>query len=425
MLIRAMWDADIRSGYKIPLLFFMLALIIHFAPIIMGKEYLSSMFLLVIFFVLIIKKGLPITHTIIYFTVYTILISTIDLIAVYFISSSFLSSLSGLVYNFLPLVAFIVGNMFSAIKLNMKHFDLTVFFIGFLQSLMGVLQLYSNYVQVTTLNLFSNFDKYEEYFAENNIRVLGSLGNPNYYGEFIGWFILLIMFYYIPKYKRIRYRLIFSLTLCISTYAILLSQSRTALIVLVAGIFLIGSLFTKYKIFVFPIAVLASLWAFNYLDVILGNLRGGVNSASSLGGRSEIWNSIINNYVVPLDWNFIYGYGSAYVSNYITEPHSYYLQVMLEYGALGLGAYILLICLFFYKALKTRNRFMKILLFTCLITILVSDLTSEFSAHIKLGTFFYFLLGFLTTNPERLRSPKGCPGKVDTELVKGNIEKAV
>src|SRR5699024_12010947 len=47
-----------------------------------------------------------------------------------------------------------------------------------------------------------------------------------------------------------------------------------------------------------------------------------------------------------------------------------------------------------YKTLKTKNTNIKTFLLVTLVTLLLSDMTSELSTHIKLGSFFYIILGF-------------------------------
>src|SRR5699024_3131032 len=373
-----------------------------------------------------------------YFLIYIMLISIMDSIQVFNAHNlTIFSSFRGIIYNFIPLIAFLVGAKFAKRKLSITLFDLIMFLIGLTQSIIGILQVYNYSIQQRTLELYSDFEKYNNFFEEmDQGRVVGTLGNPNYFGEFIGWFILMILFYYLPKYRTFGYRLVLISSLFIVTYGMILSQSRNSFIFVFIGFFVLFFLFfiiyiylliihnffiffffdifiiilyiivnyeyyinilkyvKKYKLLYTMLIGIITFVLVIYANDIISVARGGWESFSSFGGRLGIWNSIITNYIYPFKWELIFGYGSHFVKSFIEEPHNYYLQILLENGLIGIIGYLFLLSIFVYKTLKTKNTNIKTFLLVTLVTLLLSDMTSELSTHIKLGSFFYIILGF-------------------------------
>lgn len=375
----------------------MLLITIFYAPAINGREYTSSIILLFVFLYFILRYGFLKTSVTRYFLIYIMLISIMDSIQVFNAHNlTIFSSFRGIIYNFIPLIAFLVGAKFAKRKLSITLFDLIMFLIGLTQSIIGILQVYNYSIQQRTLELYSDFEKYNNFFEEmDQGRVVGTLGNPNYFGEFIGWFILMILFYYLPKYRTFGYRLVLISSLFIVTYGMILSQSRTSFILVFIGILvMLLSNVKKYKLLSTMLIGIITFVLVIYANDIISVARGGWESFSSFGGRLGIWNSIITNYIYPFKWELIFGYGSHFVKSFIEEPHNYYLQILLENGLIGIIGYLFLLSIFVYKTLKTKNTNIKTFLLVTLVTLLLSDMTSELSTHIKLGSFFYIILGF-------------------------------
>jgi putative inorganic carbon (HCO3(-)) transporter len=175
----------------------------------------------------------------------------------------------------------------------------------------------------------------------------------------VGLVILMPMMYYLwatEKHRYLRWALLFSMATC--TFAILGTQSRGALVAMVAMLFFLGlkgryPVRTSVLLVVFSaiaIAFMPDTWT-NRMDTIR-NFQEDDSAMSRIWTWTTLWNAAVDrpltgagfradNLTVfrmyaPIDGEFEIFAGRVYVA------HSIYFQMLGEHGFVGLGLFLLL-----------------------------------------------------------------------------------
>lgn len=380
-------------------------LLVFYAPNIGNRDYLGIIIVysFAILFSLVSKIqfdkiGLSII-------LYAFVIVIIDLVNMLIYSSSVLYVLRIFIYALIPIVSYLVGKFLSA-RIDIVFFNKSIIFIGVMQAMFGVLQVYSNKFRIFSLANYANFEKYNYGFENWAVgRVVGTIGNPNTYGVFMIVIILFLMNIIIPQKHKNKNKvpIIISFILCV--YAVTLSQSRTAYLLLALGI-LVSVLFRrKNKLRNFLIMlILILIFIFVFINVPFLSRRFSINSILNFGNRLPIWKTYINEYLNPININLIIGYGSKYIRDIGKAVDNYYLQIILQYGIIGLFSYCIMIFALFKSFKKVNNKNIKNFLIISYSIVLISDFLGTVNQHVDFTILLFLVFGFYINNTRLLRT---------------------
>ncbi|SKA08747.1 O-antigen ligase family protein [Selenihalanaerobacter shriftii] len=367
-------------------LFYFSIFIILYSPSIYGKTYFGVIYLYFLLFIILLTNNIYINKIIKLFIIYTFFILVIDITLLYSSQSNIIAILEIIIYSFIPLISFYIGYYMK--QFNREKIFKSIFYVGFIQSLIGILQMLFMNFRKFTFKLFGNFDKYSRLFSERRFgRAIGSVGNPNYYAIFIVIYIVfLINFFHkikISKYIKI-------LSLIISIYSLVFAQSNTGYLLMVVSLLFMLVLTFSHK-FKIKNSILSIVPIINFENFKYFFSRIDIDRIKSIGERVHIWKELYNELIIPYNYHFIIGYGSIFMEKYTTD--NYYLKIFLEYGIIGLILFVFLNLILVLKATKIKTfnekKFVMILMFL----ILIANIVSEPLLNVKLSPYIYLLYG--------------------------------
>ncbi|WP_018394785.1 O-antigen ligase family protein [Bacillus sp. 37MA] len=378
-------------------LFALIIIMTFFAPNLLGRDYLGITTLFASLIIVLLYEKIIINKLTILIFVYVIFTIFVDLISNFNYPTSPVFIVRTFIYSLVPLVAFILGSFFNN-RLNENSVNKLILITGFGQALIGLAQVYNESFRAVTLNYYANFEKYNYGFEAWEVgRIVGTIGNPNIFGVFLVIFSIYILTILLPKYQNnIKYTFILIIILLTSSYAILLSQSRTAYLLLALGI-VASILLSKKNILIKSIllSLILLVLALIYINNPIVSRRFEAENIDTLGGREDIWRIFIKNYLSPFTIQSFVGYGFYYVRDISKAVDNYYLQLILQYGFIGLLLYLNI----FLSAIKSflfRARVSKYSAFIIIstITILISDFTGTINMSPDISIFYFLILGY-------------------------------
>ncbi|WP_101842476.1 O-antigen ligase [Halobacillus sp. Marseille-P3879] len=376
--------------------FFFLLTLIFYSPSIFGRDYIGIV-LLYLFLLLIMFKGINFNKLTLLILGYVMVTTLVEFLNLYTYPASFQLIIRTLIYNFLPLAAFLVGSFLTG-RMTNKTFSQVIFLVGFVQIFVGLAQVYSESFRLFTLSNYADFEKYNNNFETWEVgRIIGTIGNPNTYGVFIVIFVLFICNVLLPKYKNnSKIKVLLTTTLLISIVSIILSQSRTAYILLAIGLVISIVLNKKSslnKFMWFIITALSLIILLFYNEFV--SQRFTNESLTSLGGRVEVWKTFIDNYLFPFNINSLIGSGVERISDIGIAVDNYYLQLLLQYGVIGLILYISIFIVIighflFYFRISKYSTF----IISTILVVLISDMSGSVSMNPDITVFLFLIIGY-------------------------------
>jgi O-antigen ligase len=252
--------------------------------------------------------------------------------------------------------------------------------------------------------------------AQFTTRVVGTLGNPNYFAlANIGFF-----FYGLTNYIYFREKKGIIITL-LAFIALLVSQSRTNLVVLIILfvcfllvvycsswaskkhkkiVFYILSLFSVIAIF-----ILILMLKFGVLTYIFSGFstvyNDGLENQNSFGTRLLMW----KYYLLLIEQQFLFGYGpSKDYFDYAVADNNY-IFITFKYGFVGLVMYMILWLSIIFSAFKSfvkkPNKFSSLVLFLALAT-LASSFLAETMESLRLSPLLFLFAGVSLGQKDKL-----------------------
>ena len=352
---------------------------------VLGRDYLGLILLISVSIYLFLKER--VTSKIIkvgfVLSIYYIYIMIISFTRFFDGSYKVLDIFEILIYTFIPFISLVCGMI---LKFNMKNFIVLCRILIIGEFLICVAQLKNSFFRDVTLNMYSNIGKYGSKFGTNGERVVGSIGNPNTLSLLIVILLIGIIINYMKSKRNIDLVIIL-----LGVIIILQTKSRTGLIMFFSSliIILLFGKFRKKTKLAFCFVSICILCILN--SGMLATLnRMEINNIKDLGGRTQIWDSRLED-VGGLD--YIYGsnnYSASYNENI---ADNFYLDVFLRYGVVGVTIYLInwiIIVRFVNLYGKNDN---KLLINTIISIVLMSDITGTFYRNIKIEIFLYILIG--------------------------------
>ena len=219
------------------------------------------------------------------------------------------------------------------------------------------------------LFVFGDRAKIGEYGSRTSLRILGTSTDPN---EFAGLFVIssAICIYHIINSKGIK-KYISIIAFALGIYSVLLSGSRGAMISCAISIIMTVFFCTKVsfkKIITFLIiSIIGVLFFMKYLiplvpvDVI-ERLDLSMLLKDGGSGRSVLWKSGLDQYFGGNVFRIIFGYGANGLlvvgeRGTTTTMHNYYLQVLINFGIVGLILYLTLLWNIFKRYWKYNRKY--------------------------------------------------------------------
>lgn len=268
-----------------------------------------------------------------------------------------------------------------------------------------LVSLYGIYQQVTGnfVETASWIDA--EMFNESTARIYSTLGNPNVLGEYLIFAVVISlgMLYYM---KKPVYKLASLGILGISGLCMLLTQSRGAWLglLLALGVF---ALMRDRRLLILAVAMVLIMPAVLPETVITRFLSIGSLADSSTSYRVNIWLACLT--MLKTVWltgigpgvdSFRYIY-QEYAFNAVEAPHSHnlYLQVIIDFGVVGLILLLAMLIIFFKYLLSTvrrsRDNFMKTMaaaLAAGMFGFLIQGFTDNVWYNNRIVAFFWLIL---------------------------------
>lgn len=381
--------------YRFVLLF--IFLLTFFAFNINGRDYVGIIVMYLSLFIFLFKVKFKFDTALLYIIIYSFFVIAIDVVSLFSFPSSLMYIVRIFVYALIPISSYLIGNVFSQ-KIESKFFEKVILFIGIVEAIFGLLQVYSNKFRIFSLTMYADFEKYNYGFEAWSVgRAVGTLGNPNTYGIFMVVIILFITNVIIPQYHKRKGKVIMLGVLGLPLYAMVLSQSRTAYLLLVLGVVL-SILFrqkNKLRNFVLLCFVIVLILVIVSRVPFLTR-RFNFESLLSFGSRLPIWQMFINEYLYPINLRLFFGYGSGFVRGINKSVDNYYLQILLQYGLIGLALYKIMIIklLSQFKRIGDRNR--RNFLFITYLIVLASDFLGSVNQHADFTIFLFIIFGYYT-----------------------------
>jgi O-antigen ligase len=298
---------------------------------------------------------------------------------------------------------------------SINHFYITPFLLlGTIIIFFGIGQrLHVPGTYIITSLLYCDVEKLERH--DRFGRIVGTLGNPNIFGIFLVWLVLLFFILLI-----IRKRKIFLPVILLCFLSIWWTSSRTSLLVmLITLMFLIyilykarlaplrKILFTFFVLFISVILLLnyAILYSNNpyMIDFLNKTLEGNILQVNSLEKRIDLWNE---------QWELIkispvMGWGPAKLETTSVSDNQY-IFTLKRYGVIGLSVFVSLFVLLYRRAmLFLRKVYLQekkprsyetvfVVFFLCMLfSLLLGNMTGEFSDDLQLGAIFYLTSGIM------------------------------
>jgi O-antigen ligase len=240
------------------------------------------------------------------------------------------------------------------------------------------------------------------------VRIIGTLGNPNY----LGFLSVAFSYWALAKValdRNFNYLVVFTLAVGM----LLFSQSRTAVLVflMIGSIFLFGVFVSssfkfgqKIKLFglSFLIAMFSAIVFYGDGFVVFAYLQSGFRSVvenglenqSSFGARLEIWNWYLGM-IVQEPW---FGFGPSKGFFLYDFADNNFLLIMFRYGLVGLLCILLLWCSILWRlgrislATKDPLAVFSLAMGGCL---MLSSVTADALDNFRISATFFLLAGMI------------------------------
>jgi len=301
----------------------------------------------------------------------------------------------------------IISGGFLAYKLKDYHqFNYLIFALILVTTLISIFQYH---------NIFSINNYMSVYIGEKNEalavgyhwrRVIGTFGNPNYWGLFLNFCMIICLYQAIFKRRYIW----LTLTPLIFV-SVLYTGSRTTLVSLVISTFIIIYLVRKHKvekvskniiIAMLLISILAVgaklLLSGNHTEIYSGKDRFSADNITTLEMRINHWHKMITHtFNHPIRVIIGGGESKGKISVY---GDNMYIKYFRDYGFIGFMVYVVLIIYIYRRIMEiiinnTEIRHLSIPFLWMYVCLLVFDLAADSWFVVRIAGLILFFYGFI------------------------------
>lgn len=236
-------------------------------------------------------------------------------------------------------------------------------------------------------------------------RIVGTKSNPSVYGILMSLGVYFNLIYY--KYAKKKSIIWISLALCIINLMMTLTRTiQIAFICSIVAYIMISIWLSRgWKKAILALG-LSILIIFLFLMLLPSEFTWRLFQVFNLGSSTSFMARISKwgRYIGLIQNNFILGIGP--IKNYISEigyVDSEWIQIILQYGVLGLTSYVIMLLSPIHNYLKSKNNknilkyFIPILIIIAINNISASTLISFESA---IGV--YMIIGLILSNPDKI-----------------------
>jgi len=301
----------------------------------------------------------------------------------------------------------IISGGYIAYKLkNTKYLKSALFILIMVSALISVFQ-YHNVLSINNIMNAYFSDKSEALaIGYHWRRIIGTYGNPNYWGLFLNFCVIISLYFVVFKKSYI-----WGIPVLLLLLGIIYTGSRTTLVSLVISSIAIMYIIRKYKVekisknIIFAamlMAVLAGGVKFIFLDnkseIYSGEGRFSTDNITTLEMRIEHWHKMISHTFNHPMRIFIGGGESK--GRIVVFGDNMYLKYFRDYGVIGLGIYLALLYSIYKSSLKilinNKNiRHYSIPFLWVFICFLVFDLAADSWFVVRITGLILFYYGFL------------------------------
>lgn len=299
-------------------------------------------------------------------------------------------------------------------RFDLKESDIykllyVIIFSFFISSIIGLLQFYGifGFERVTAPFYFA-----ERIYDIHN-RMMGTFYNPNTYGTALtlGTMVAAVLVFYEDKIHR---KIFLILLVLLFSFAIALTQSRTAIIVLLLGLLLIIGLNSfrnrfslKQITFLFAgVAVTVLLFIGILSDEVVTRFSALTDISEDASWQMRLLAWYLN--LTIFSESILFGWGPAKMIH-TTTVDSEYILVLRRYGIIGFTVYLLIYLTPLYRAILFQSKkgitgAMGQIILVSVVVFLVANITNPLFHEIQFIDYWIILLGiFFAMKPNNYR----------------------
>ncbi len=358
-------------------------------PIINGKGYYGAIILIIFSLFNLFNNDLTKS------SLYLLILSLIEIV-LYNVSA--LNSISlynnKMIFNdhvsiMIPFFMYNLTNSSKTAKINKDGMTNILIYIILVESITGIAQLAFPAARDIIIKLYASQEKYAQRYKGEIVSITGTVGNPNSYAAIIAVVANVLLYIIITQSLEERKRTLIIGIIIISIIDIVISRSRTGIIIFFSMFIYILIVNKRYKglflLIISEVGLLIIFW--NTIETLLIFQRfADRENMRSLGGRIYIWDSILDLLINQPICKLVIGNGKNFYKSILTAIDNGYLEALVSYGIAGI---FLMILKYGFLWNYTRNRNRKNLKRIILIGILLFLITSELDF---ISTIVYFLL---------------------------------
>lgn len=300
-------------------------------------------------------------------------------------------------------------------RFNLKENDIykllyIIVFSFFFSSFIGLMQFYGvlGFERITAPYYFA-----ERIYDIHN-RMMGTFFNPNTYGTALtlGTIVAAVLVFYEDKIHR---KVLLTLIVLLLSFTIALTQSRTAIIVLLLGLLLIiglnsfGNRFSLKQIaFLFAGLVVTVLLFIGILsEEIITRFSALTDISEDASWQMRLFAWYLN--LTIFSESILFGWGPAKMIH-TTIVDSEYILVLRRYGIIGFTIYFFIYLIPFYRAILFQSKegikgAMGEIILVSVVVFLVANITNPLFHEIQFMDYWMILLGiFFAMKPHNYRS---------------------
>lgn len=307
--------------------------------------------------------------------------------AIRFSEYDFIFHIKEIFRNFLYVIVIVFFASFSKAErdLFLEKFLRIIVYYSIFSLILYWMTSYSTWIEEVVYRLYYNIAEDSSNMGYFRSRISLTIGNPNA----LAFFCSVLFYIFLLKWNGSRgFKMV---VLTILMYLLILTFSRTGYVCFIVSLFFYLVFFyekTVKIIFVICISILFVIFVFNDLFLSIVDRV----SYTSLGGREQLWESILNSHTFQDNW-FL---GSAVIP-IGTFLDNDYITILFKFGSLGLMVYLIIMAYLFFSKLRVyhlnlQKRKENFIMLTLMLHLFIFSVTSSVLTSYKISLLLLSLL---------------------------------